>query len=145
MSDQSYEPGSGVPVGPRAGFWPRLGAVIVDAIVVIGVYLFCFLVLSESLAALILLVGSFVYYIYFEGSASGQTLGKRALGIRVIDRNTGGPIGYWRAFVRYIGRIISSLPLYLGYLWMLWDKDKQTWHDKFVNSIVVPTSAYPVS
>ena len=32
----------------------------------------------------------------------------------------------------------------LGYFWMLWDREKQTWHDKFANDVVVPTSAYPV-
>ena len=43
-----------------------------------------------------------------------------------------------------IGRIIASIPCYLGYLWMLWDKESQTWHDKIANDVVVPTSAYPV-
>jgi uncharacterized RDD family membrane protein YckC len=33
----------------------------------------------------------------------------------------------------------------LGYLWMLWDKERQTWHDKFANSVVVPVSAYPIN
>jgi uncharacterized RDD family membrane protein YckC len=47
------------------------------------------------------------------------------------------PIGYTRGFLRYIGRIISSLPIGLGYFWMLWDPQKQTWHDKIANSVVV--------
>ena len=63
----------------------------------------------------------------------------------MIDFSGGGPIGYGRAFIRYIGRILSAIPLLLGFLWMLWDKEKQTWHDKFANSVVVPESAYPVS
>jgi uncharacterized RDD family membrane protein YckC len=33
---------------------------------------------------------------------------------------------------------------YLGYLWMLWDPQQQTWHDKLVGTTVVPVSAYPV-
>lgn len=85
------------------------------------------------------------YYVYMEGSSAGQTLGKKALGIRVIDSGAGGPIGYGRAFIRWIGRFLSALPCLLGYFWMLWDKNKQTWHDKFSNSIVVPVDAYPVS
>jgi uncharacterized RDD family membrane protein YckC len=63
----------------------------------------------------------------------------------VIDFRAGGPIGYPRAFIRYIARILSALPFLLGYFWMLWDREKQTWHDKLSNSVVVPTSAYPVS
>ena len=88
---------------------------------------------------------SAAYYTYFEGGASGQTLGKKALGIRVIDFSGGGPIGYGRGFIRWIGRIVSAIPLFLGYFWMIWDKEKQTWHDKFAGSVVVPESAYPVS
>ena len=83
------------------------------------------------------------YYTYFEGS-SGQTPGKKALGIRVIDFSGGGPIGYGRALIRYLGRIVSAIVLLLGYFWMIWDKEKQTWHDKFANSVVVPEAAYPV-
>ena len=37
-----------------------------------------------------------------------------------------------------------SLALLIGYLWMLWDKEKQCWHDKAANDVVVPVSAYPV-
>ena len=68
-----------------------------------------------------------------------------ALGIRVIDFRGGGPIGYPRALIRWVGRIVSTVVILLGYFWMLWDKEKQTWHDKFATSVVVPTSAYPVS
>ena len=43
-----------------------------------------------------------VYYTYLEGTETGQTLGKKALGIRVIDLSAGGSIGFGRAFIRYI-------------------------------------------
>lgn len=84
------------------------------------------------------------YFVYFEGGPTGQTLGKRALGIRVVDFDTGGQIGYGRAFIRWIGRIVSGIVIYIGYLWMLWDREKQTWHDKFAGDVVVPVSSYPV-
>jgi uncharacterized RDD family membrane protein YckC len=145
VSEQSYETSGGVPAGPRAGFWKRFAAYVVDSVVLAVPYLVLYAILGESVAVGLFLVGFIVYFTYFEGSATGQTLGKRALGIRVIDLRTGGAIGYGRAFIRLIGRIVSGLPIYLGYLWMLWDDEKQTWHDKFANAIVVPTSAYPVS
>jgi uncharacterized RDD family membrane protein YckC len=62
----------------------------------------------------------------------------------VISFADGGPIGYGRAFVRWIGRFVSVIVFLLGYLWMLWDTERQTWHDKFANAVVVPTSAYPI-
>ena len=69
----------------------------------------------------------------------------KALNIRVVDMRTGGAIGAGRATVRWLVQFFLSGILYLGYLWMLWDKEKQTWHDKASSSVVVPTSAYPVS
>jgi uncharacterized RDD family membrane protein YckC len=85
------------------------------------------------------------YFGYFEGSTSGQTIGKRALGIRVVDIATGGPIGFGRAVVRYFGSWLSAIPFLLGFFWMLWDSERQTWHDKFAQAVVVPVSAYPVA
>jgi uncharacterized RDD family membrane protein YckC len=135
---------AGGPSGPRAGFWRRFGALLIDNLLIIIVAVLLYLV-NEALGGLAYIAGGIFYFTFFEGSNSGQTIGKRALGIRVIDFNTGGPIGYGRAFIRYIGHILSGLVCYLGYLWMLWDKEKQTWHDKLATDVVVPVTSYPVS
>jgi len=144
VSEQpTYQPSGDGPSGPRAGFWRRFAALIVDGIalgIVTGILV---AIMSRNAANGISTLIGLLYFSYFEGT-SGQTLGKKALGIRVIDFNTGGAIGFGRALIRYIGRIVSTIPLLLGYLWMLWDKEKQTWHDKFASSVVVPESAYPV-
>lgn len=83
-------------------------------------------------------VATLVYWAKLEGGR-GQSLGKQALGIRTVDVATGQPIGGGRAIGRYFARILSALVCYLGYFWMLWDPQKQTWHDKLVNSVVVKT------
>jgi uncharacterized RDD family membrane protein YckC len=129
------------PSKARAGFWRRFVAAFLDGIIlgVIGGILGAILTDSDNAASGVGLVLGILYYTYFEGS-SGQTLGKKALGIRVVDLAGGGSIGFGRAFIRYIGRIVSAIPLFLGYFWMLWDKEKQTWHDKFANSVVVPNA-----
>jgi uncharacterized RDD family membrane protein YckC len=131
------------PSGPRASFGRRLVAALIDGIIIGIVYGVLAAIFGSSGNFLGLLV-SLVYFTAFEGSTAGQTLGKRALGIRVIDFDRGGPIGYGRAFIRWIGRIVSSVAVFIGYLWMLWDKERQTWHDKFANAVVVPVSDYPV-
>jgi len=82
-------------------------------------------------------VGIVLYYSLLEGGRSGQTLGKRALGIRVVDKLTGGPIGTGRGVGRYFARILSGLACFVGYLWMLWNAESQTWHDIIVDSYVV--------
>jgi uncharacterized RDD family membrane protein YckC len=136
--------GSGRASGPRAGFWRRFAAALIDGIIVL-VVLGVLSAIAKGAGYGIGLLLSIAYFVYFEGGETGQTPGKRALGIRVVDFSTGGPIGHGRAFVRWIGRIISSAVVYLGYLWMLWDREKQTWHDKLANDVVVPVSDYPVA
>ena len=131
------------PSGPRASFGQRLGAYLID-VILIGIVLGILTVILKTPGYFIGIAIGLAYFIYFEGSPSGQTLGKRALGIRVIDYSTGGPLGYGKAFLRYVGRIASGAICALGYLWMLWDKEKQTWHDKIAGTVVVPVSAYPV-
>ncbi len=85
------------------------------------------------------LVAIVIYYATLEGGASGQTVGKRALGIRVVDKVDGGPIGTSRGVGRWFARLLSTFSFGLGYLWMLWDPHMQTWHDKVVDSYVVKT------
>jgi uncharacterized RDD family membrane protein YckC len=135
--------GGGGPSGPRAGFWRRFGAVFLDGIV-LGIITGILIALIKGAGYAIGFLITISYYSYFEGSPRGQTLGKRALGIRVIDFNTGESIGYGRAAIRYVSSILSAIVIYIGYLWMLWDREKQCWHDKFASSIVVPESSYPV-
>ena len=129
--------------GPRASFGRRLVAAIIDGLL-LGVVGGIFYAVSRPLGYVVQLLLTIAYLTYLEGSTSGQTVGKKAMGIRVIDFQTGGPIGYGRAFIRWIGRYVSAIACLLGYFWMLWDKEKQTWHDKFANAVVVPESAYPV-
>ena len=145
MSDFST-PGSGTgPSGPRATFGQRFLAALVDGILlgVVGILfrgLFGF-VLGNALG----LALGLAYYAYFHGSPSGQTVGKKALNIRVVDFATGGSIDPGRAVIRYAVSLLSALACLVGYLWMLWDPEKQTWHDKLANTVVVPTSDYPVA
>ncbi len=81
-------------------------------------------------------VGGIYYYAKLEGTR-GQTVGKKAMGVRVVDATTGGPIGVGRGLGRYFARIISAIPFYLGYFWAIWDPKKQAWHDKMVNDLVI--------
>jgi uncharacterized RDD family membrane protein YckC len=136
------------PSGPRAGFWIRFGAYLLDVLIYgipAAVLIVVAALINDTLGVLayfLAIVGSIAYFIYFEGGPAGATPGKRVCGIRIIDMNAGGPIGYGRAFIRWIMKIVSGAVFYLGYLWMLWDKEKQCWHDKVANDVVVPADAY---
>ena len=135
---------SGGPSGPRASFLIRLGGYLVDGVILFVMQAILALALKGVGQGLGTLLG-IAYFVYLDGSPSGQTIGKRMVGIRVIDFGTGGPIGYGRALVRWLVGIVAALACLIGYFWMLWDPERQTWFDKAANSVVVPTSAYPVA
>lgn len=73
-----------------------------------------------------------------KGAGNGQTIGKQVAKVRIVDQATGGQIGTGQAWIRFLIRsFISGLIFYLGYLWALWDPQKQTWHDKIAKTLVV--------
>jgi len=131
--------GPGEVTHARASFYERLGALIVDGVIVAVVPLVLGAIAGVTAAYAAWIVIGITYELYFVGS-TGQTYGRRAFHIRVVDRQDGGPIGYGRAAVRVFGRWLAAVPFYLGYFWMLWDKEKQCWQDKMANDVVVPDS-----
>jgi uncharacterized RDD family membrane protein YckC len=84
------------------------------------------------------------YFTFFHGR-TGRTPGNAVVGIRVIDARTGveGAIGYPRAAVRWLVSIPSALVLLLGYLSMLWDGSRQTWHDRAAGSLPIYERGLP--
>ncbi len=132
---------TGWSTGLRAGFWRRFAAALIDGLIVaipVGLLENAF----KQTGYLLGLLVAMAYFTYFEGGPAGQGYGKRALGICVVDVDTGGPIGYGRAAVRYLARAVSAIVFYIGYLWMLWDSEKQCWHDKLARDVVVPVSSH---
>ena len=137
--DASFATGVGTTVTTaRAGFWRRFAAAFIDGIL-LGIVSFILQAILGSAGQGLGLIVSVGYFTYFHGT-TGQTPGNAALSIRVVDKDGGAPIGFGRAFVRWLVSIVSGIVLLLGYLWMLWDGEKQTWHDKAANSVVIPTN-----
>ena len=81
-----------------------------------------------------LLLLTFVFYGWF-WTHGGQTLGMRAWKLRLIGEK-GTRISWGQAFFRFCYSIISWLPFGAGYLWMLVDKNKRTWHDKVSHTFI---------
>ncbi|MDP3889609.1 RDD family protein [Nocardioides sp.] len=94
---------------------------------------------SLALIAIGIVLGvvAFIWNICLKGGKTGWTVGKGALGIRLLNEKTGQPIGAGMAFVRQLAHIVDALPCYLGYLWPLWDAKRQTFADKIVGSVVI--------
>jgi uncharacterized RDD family membrane protein YckC len=67
-------------------------------------------------------------------AAGGQTMGKRLLGVIILTPE--GNILDWRSSVlRALTAIVSAAPLFLGFLWAIWDPEHRTWHDKVAQSV----------
>ncbi|KQY46250.1 RDD family protein [Cellulomonas sp. Root137] len=82
-------------------------------------------------------VGLWVWNRWVRGGRTGQSWGKKALGITLQRDVTGEPLGVWMAFVRDVAHYVDGFVLYLGYLWPLWDGKRQTFSDKLTKSVVV--------
>ena len=145
MANYDAPVGGSGPSGPRASVGIRFVAALIDGIILGIVSWLLRVVFGFAFGGALGVLAGLAYSAYMEGSASGQTIGKRAMNIRVIDFTTGGPLGTGKALLRYVGRYISGIPCGLGFFWALWDKEKQTWHDKIAETVVVPTADYPVA
>jgi len=126
-----------------SGWWRRAFAALVDAIVLLAVFIFVVVRSGPEgpspRALLGLLVGVALYYTLAHGGASGQTIGKRMLGI-AVRRTDGRRTGYLRAFVRLIAAwtlgVVPGVSLVNG-LRPLWNEMNRTYHDGIAKTIVV--------
>jgi uncharacterized RDD family membrane protein YckC len=133
-----------MPTGPRASFFPRLVGLIIDAVLIGIVNQVVDAVTAAAVGLILGIIVSAGYHVYFIASGSGQTPGMRVMSVRAIDATHGGRVAPGQALVRWVMGIVSGLACFLGYLWMLWDPEKQTWHDKVARTYVVPTASFPV-
>ncbi|WP_396449382.1 RDD family protein [Actinomadura sp.] len=138
--------------GQLAEWGSRAGGYIIDYLIFAGpvfvLYLLSLLLTSSGsggaavLGLLFMLVGFALsiaggLWICYQEGTTGQSIGKRQMGIRLVSAQTGQPIGFGMAFVRKLAHIADSFLCYIGFLWPLWDDRKQTFADKICNTIVV--------
>lgn len=141
-----------------AGFWLRFAAYIIDSIIltiVSYIIMFAFLGallfgastgldgLNEDamlggmvLAYVIFIAGFWLYFALMESSAKQATVGKMAVGIKVVDES-GERITFGRATGRFFGKILSGLILYIGFIMAGFTDKKQALHDMMAGTLVV--------
>jgi uncharacterized RDD family membrane protein YckC len=78
----------------------------------------------------------FLWNVVFRQGRTGYSLGKSALGIKLVKDGSGEVAGAGRTFLRQIAHILDSV-FYLGYLWPLWDSKRQTFADKICTTVVL--------
>jgi uncharacterized RDD family membrane protein YckC len=129
----------GQPGGPElAGWGARVQSAFIDwfgpSLIATMVQLTISVTLGQLLAVAAL--GWALYNAYLQGS-TGQSIGKKRIGLRLLREQDGQVIGGGLGIGRYFLHILDALPLYLGFLWPLWDAKKQTFADKIVKSVVI--------
>jgi uncharacterized RDD family membrane protein YckC len=141
-----------------APLWRRLAAMFYDSLLLVALWLVTTSLFLAAMAAAmgadvlrqladegglnrnpllgsLLFIVTFFFFAYF-WRRLGQTLGMQVWRIR-IQTPDGRRIRWTQCILRFMGGLLSALPLGLGYWWMLWDKESKTWHDKYSLSEVV--------
>lgn len=135
--------------GNYCGFWIRLLGLVIDGVIlgVISYLLFG----SQSVGCEVLPDGGFsCQFLAYSNSQilvpiaytlgfwiwKSTTPGKMLFGMKIVDSD-GNNLTPVKAILRYVGYVISIVPLFLGFLWVAFDKEKQGFHDKIAGTHVV--------
>jgi len=121
---------------PRAGFWVRMGALLLDALLV-G-FVVHVLLHEHHLHLLVLAVYGAVMW-----KLRGSTIGGIVFDLRVVRRD-GRAVDWETAIVRALGCFLSLAVAGLGFFWIAFDDDKQAWHDKIAGTVVVRAKGNPL-
>ena len=131
-----------------AGFWIRVGAAIIDSILVLIIILpvltaiygkdywvsesfiqgFWEVIVNYILPAIVVIL----FWTY-----KSATPGKMVTKLTIVDAKTGGKPSTGQFIGRYLGYFVSIIPLFLGIIWVGIDKRKQGWHDKLAGTVVI--------
>ena len=152
----------GMIYGQYAGFVTRLVAFVIDLVIVTVLVIISdaamgliatllksmHLIRSGALAETVVTVvtaapGVVLFVAYYIGFwlAAGQTPGKRIMGVRIV-RTDGGRVEWGNVVRRFVGYWLSFI-LFLGFLWILVDNQRQAWHDSLSGTIVIYSRPTP--
>lgn len=114
---------------PRAGFWIRMFALLID-IVLVAVVL-SFMRGSDNLFLLALASYGAIMW-----KLRGSTVGGIICNLEVV-RHDGREMDWSTAIVRALSSFLSLIALGLGFIWIAIDTDNRAWHDKIAGTVVV--------
>lgn len=133
-----------------AGFWARTGAAIIDSLllllvttpVLVSIYGWSYFtdeshgVIAGPADFLISWVlPAFAVIVFW--ILKQATPGKMAISSKIVDATTGNPATAAQLIGRYFAYLVSTIPLFLGIIWVAFDKRKQGWHDKLAGTVVI--------
>ena len=128
-----------------AGLFRRLAAILYDSLLIIAMWLITTLLLVAFINDGAALQGPlFQFGLYFEACLfysyfwrlRGQTLGMQVWKIKLISPNL-QTLSWQECFARLFFALVSVSMLGLGFIWMLFDPERLTWHDRASGTRVV--------
>jgi uncharacterized RDD family membrane protein YckC len=158
-SSDLAQPAPPIPTPAYVGLVTRAVAFVIDAVLILlveliigvsGVVIITVLHLPKEINAILAVLGGVIYIVwsisYFVGfwCVTGQTPGARVMQFRVVKAE-GGLLGPRRAVVRCIGLLLAALPLFAGYLLILFDRRRRGFQDRLARTVVVRTSQLSIA
>lgn len=121
-----------------ASWGERVAASVVDGVACLWPMGLAFLAGSPALTILCTLLAVALSLVIgmWEGR-TGRGPGKAALGLRLVDIDSGQSVGAGRGVLRRVGHLLDSLSCHLGYLWPLWNEQRQTFADMAAGTVVL--------
>jgi uncharacterized RDD family membrane protein YckC len=117
---------------PRAGFWIRMAALLVDVILcTLILKLFPWGHFGMRFFLLVLAAYGAVMWVL-----RGTTIGGSIFHLKVV-RLDDRPVDWTVAIVRALSCFLSLVVVGVGFLWIAFDDEKQSWHDKIAGTVVV--------
>jgi uncharacterized RDD family membrane protein YckC len=130
------------------GFWPRVWATLIDTFIsivitaplLITVYGKSYYSMTGALQGpadflISYLLPAVITIVFW--SSQNATPGKMAIGAKIVDASTGDAPSLGQYIGRYLGYLLSIIPMGLGLLWIGFDRKKQGWHDMLAGTVVV--------
>ncbi|MEZ5462630.1 RDD family protein [Dokdonella sp.] len=131
-----------------AGFWIRVGASLIDALLLLAITIpLAWLLVGPSywndtsffkggfgfvLDYLMPFALTLAFWLSYQA-----TPGKMAITAKIVDARTGRAPSIVQYLVRYFGYILAALPFFVGIIWVAFDRRKQGWHDKLAGTVVI--------
>lgn len=131
-----------------AGFWIRVGATIIDTLLLLALTIPLALVfigpsywsddflfhgpLGVLIDWILPICLTLAFWVYYQA-----TPGKMAIAAKIVDARSGKAPRFGQWVIRYIGYFVAIIPFGAGILWVAFDSRKQGWHDKMAGTVVV--------
>jgi uncharacterized RDD family membrane protein YckC len=124
------------------GFWPRVGAGVIDTLLCLSITLPIIYVMERSgqpSHPIVYIADWGIPFAFVMGFWLWRqaTPGKMAISSRIVDSRTGLSPELWQWLVRYAAYFLSILPFGMGCIWVAFDERRRGWHDMLARTVVV--------